>query len=1095
MNLATKAFKAAIKNFIGKKLGVALGESATEVALRASKTITDEAEIKDIGKVSKEFSEAVGANTFLPKDQRTVEQVARTMTGRDVELGKAAAAKYLTESLDDKIDKLVDLSKSGSPDERKRQIEDIQKTVKAYFADPKYPIKTDRIESYIESGDYVKFRQAFEEACVEKALIDKDNWITEGLRDVFVDPAVVDNMIKTNRTARLKSIFVAEKGGLSKFDQRKKEFLQKATKGMPAEQQKATVKAFDERLKLPDNIETADPDELYKQIDWYNSVVPEKETVHYNRRDMIIDKVRIWAAAGENLEDFASPLSAQELTKSKLASLTRKGSGLVTNLGRAYGWFKGAEDFTAKSLGRAAEYMEQLPKFRTRNNELLMSAGIAMDKYGDGLSKESKADLQNRIRSYIEGLRGDKLSQVPYGVMSNALTIDAELAQKLNLTTQDVEFANKIINAFRLSKKHMDLIEDGLYDEANRILHRFSEINGLELEDVSMLNKKHPTFGFVRNYFPIVPTEAYKDQLEKLKASSDNTGIAHIARQQLDLIKSGMDDLTFFTKMRRLDKDSFLKTHIENRLSPSQEILTHAKAVNNFYKARGYKYFDQIDLAHSMYNVLNNYGKDEANARWELLNGLRQQYDQAMNPKGLGEGFVPKLLSKALTLEMTMALASPRMALFNALQGFELGSSMVGYRNHIKATIKNMFGAAGWALHQKLGGEQGYFGNARFIEKCYEGKLSKGLLVGDDAIVAQNIGIYYRDEPITSLVNMADANYLLTKDVQEGIRARNPRIAGILEGLKDFANYGFMLSEKIARASTIDASTRHFLETSRRTLEHIKAHPEISNPEAVKFFARELHLDALSNPWKVDKILNNLKTADNLTEALTDNKLLQRMSQDYAFACVKHQIFEYDQINQSWLKAKWKNTSAYLGIPLTFKSWGMHFTEYFAGLGAAAYNGDYKPLVKFTAQALGTVVAGTYVSQLADDKKYKKGQPHDLSDWVEKGLANAAKYHRGRNVLFVPVSMAQQPLDELAGLASPVVGGVLWGAAATINKAASWLPGNDPENVVFPYLESQAADTFMNAVTLRKARDVINNMRELGWLAPEKKEKRKKKKK
>ena len=1089
MNLANKSFKAALKKFFGglrQKTAQTLGESATEVSMKQAQTITDPERILQIGKSVEQFGENMATGGYSPKGRMEAERTARVMTKREIEAGEQAFEKAMEDS---KIDKSLDaLFENAYPskEERLAELDGVKESIKAYFSDPKFPVDLSDTMQMIDNNEFSAARVSIRDHFVQKSLMEKNAFVTNGLNDVFVDPEVVQNMVNGSREARLKSIFKPEvKDGKtlpSRFEKVKSDYIAKETKKLKGEQKTAFVKAFEEKYKLPDDMTKATSADLKEHIKWYNSVVPEKEKAHYNLKDEIQDKVKIWAEAGKDLKEITGDLSAKELTENAVLKMTEMGSGLITNMSRAFSWFKGVEDFTAKSIGKAMDYMEQLPKFRTRNNELLMAAGIAMNRYGHGLEKEQQRTLQNNIRYYIENINGKNLQQIDFN--GRSLTADVDLMNRLGLKRQDVEFANKIINSFRLTKKHMDFVNDGLYEQAHNLDHVFSKLNGLELEDVSMLNRNHPTFGFVENYFPIIPTDEYKDYLLKMQAANDPSTIGYVARQMSELLQSKHDDLNFHLKMRRIAKDSRLKNSPKDRLSPAEEIITYAKSINTYYKEKGYTYFDQIELSHSMYNILNNYGKDESYARIKLLQNLRQQYDEAMNPKGLGESTAAQILSGALTLEMTAALSSPRMALFNALQGFELGASMTGYRNHIKAVIKNLFGASGWALHNKLTKGEGYFGNGRFIEECYTGKFNKQLF-GDDAIIANNIGAYFKDEPITSLVNMADANYLLTKGVEEKLRLQNTVVGRTLNNLKDAANYLFAVSEKVARASTIDASTKHFLDSARKTIAHIQAHPEMTNPQAVKFFAKELHLDALNNAWKVDKILSNLKTADNITDALTNNNILQRMSQDYAFACVKHQIFEYDAINQSWLKAKWKHTSAYLGIPLTFKSWGMHFTEYFAGLAAAAYNGDPKPLVRFGAQALGTIIAATYVTQLGGDEKYKKGQPQDFENWMKKGVSNAAKYYRGRNVALTPISIMQQPLDELAGLTAPVFGVGLW-AAAKVANTTKYLPGISEDNVIYPWLESKAAEIAINPVLLRKMRDLKENLQELKVIKSEK---------
>lgn len=1094
MNLANKSFKAAFKNFfknLKQKTVQTLGESATAVSAKKTQTITDPERISQIGENVKEFSENIAMQRYSAKGMREAERTADVLTKRQIEIGENAFEEAMTNpyrGIDSAFDRLFE-NKYPSPEERSKELNEVKETIRAYFADPKFPIDLSDTMKFIDSNDFKMARESIRDHFVQNSLMQKNASITEGLNDVFVNPEVVKNMIDANREVRLKSIFQPqEKDGKtlpSKFEQAKKKFITQETKKMGKADQTEFIKTFEEKYKLPDDVTKATSADLRTHIEWYNKNVPDKENVHYNLRDEIQDKVRIWSEVGTDLKEMIGDLSAKELTENTVLKLAQTGSGLVTNMAKAYSWFRGVEDFTAKSIGKAIDYMEQLPKFKTRNNELLMAAGIEMDRWGSkrGLSKDEQRKLQENIRYYIENVNGEKLAKVDYN--GRALTADIDLAQQLNLQQEDVEFANKIINAFRLSKKHMDFVTDSLYEQAGNLNHVFKDIDGLELEDISLLNRNHPTFGFVENYFPIVPNEQYKEYLMKLQASNDQTGVGYVARQMSELMKAKKDDLAFFTKMRRLGKDSVLKQSPSYRMSPAEEIITHAKAVNNFYKTRGYTYFDQMELSHSVYDIMKVSGKDESYARLKLLENMRTQYDEAMNPKGLGESTVAQILSGALTLEMTAALSSPRMAFFNALQGLDLGGSMTGYRNHIKAVIKNTFGAAGWALHNKLTKGEGYFGNGKFIEQCYTGKFNKQLF-GDDAIIANNIGAYFKDEPITSLINMADANYLLTKGVEEKLRLQNTVVGRTLNNLKDAANYLFAVSEKIARASTIDASTKHFLDSARKTIAHIKAHPEMSNPEAVVFLAKELHLDALNNAWKVNKILDNLKVADSVTDALSNNQVLQRMSQDYAFACVKHQIFEYDAINQSWLKAKWKHTSAYLGIPLTFKSWGMHFTEYFAGLAAAAYNGDPKPLIRFGTQALGTIVAATYVAELGEGEKYKKGSQQDFENWLKKGISNSAKYYRGRNVAFTPVSIIQQPLDPMAGLTQPLFGGALY-AAAKVASLTKYLPGISEDNVVYPWLESKAAEISMNPVILRKARDLRDNLRELKVLPESKK--------
>lgn len=1087
MNLANKAFKGAFlkwwKGFKGR-VGQTLGESATEVSMREMPKITDPEKLKGIAEKTKEFSSMVSEGGYMPKAHREAEATMRSLTKESVERGQIDFDKFADEFLDPAIDRIIE--GKMTPTERRQELTDIADKIKAYYGDPKFPMDASKALSYLDEGNYRLMRDTIQEGFIEKSLAQKDRFIDDGLREVFADDTFVENIISANRETRLRSIFQPRpenKDGLSKFDEQKLKYIKKETKGMDAEKQKVFVDEFNKKYSSPEDVATADLADLEKKIDWYNQQVSDKDKVHYNLRDQIQDKVRIISEANKELAEFGVQFSAKDWNENTILKWTRKGSGLVTNMGRVYSAFKGVETFTAKSIGRAADYLEKLPVFKTRNNELLMSAGVEFSRYGKQLPKEEQKSLQSRIRSYIENLSNGRLTKVEYN--NNELTINAELAQQYGLNLQDVEFANKVVNALRISKKHMDFVESGNYEAAKEVARRFRDIDGLNLEDVSMLNKNHPTFGFVQDYFPIVPTDEYKNFLMQQRGANDPTQIGYVGRQMRDLIQAKHDDLNFFHKMRKIGKDSHLKNSPNDRLSPAEELLTYAKAVDNFYKDRGYSYFDQIETAHSLYNVINNYGKDEQLGRVKMLQELRQQYDEAMNPKSLGDGAVANILSAALTTEMTVALSSPRMSFFNLFQGLELGGALTGYTNHAKAIVKNLFGASGWALHEILSGGKANLGNAKFIEECWRGKFEKGLLYGDDAVIAKNIMSYFHDEPL-AVINFADVKYLLTKGVDEKLRMKDTLVGRTLTNLAAFATYGFQLSEKLARASTVEAATRHYLKSAQKTLAHLQTHPEMTNPEAVRFLAKELHLDAFGNTWKVDKILDNVK-GKNLMEALSDNAVIQRMSQDYAFAAVKHQNFEYDAINQSWLKSKAKHTSAYLGIPLTFKSWGMYFTEYFAGIAAAAYNGDPKPLIKFGTQALTVFAAASWATHLMGDEKYKRGEPKEFEDWLRKGAVNVAKYAKGRNAALTPLSIMQQPLDEMAGLTKPAIGGGLWLSSKALDLANRVVTLGQDESVVFPYLEKQGMDAMTDSVTARKINDLVDNLRELKLIEPKKK--------
>lgn len=1079
MNLANKAFKNTLKKLFPKfveqfveQAKQAVGDSATNVHFRASQTITDPEKIKQITESTTGFARKSGAGEWLPEEQRTIERAMEMTVGEYTEK-TTSAYKRREDEFFKKIDNV--LGEQTDPTQRRAELEEVVGWLTSYCQ--KLPVKTKEVVDMLENNNYKGARKFLETAFYNEGLALAAAQMNDGLVKTFVDPNIVDSIIKKAKETRLKGIFYPTLNGKSKFEIEADKYIKANTKKMSESEKTKFIEEFRKKYPMPESVEKADSDFFKKHIEFYNDLVEETEQVKYGLREQLTDKYQLWAQAQKELGEFGTPLVAKELTKNNVLKMFKTGSGLVTNMAKAFSWFKGIEDFTANSLGYAMDYFEKLPKFKTRNNELAVAAGVALKKYKlDELGTDKQLALQRNIRNYIENLTKEgQLTQIDYN--GHGLTANVELMQKFGLNADDVEFTNKLINALRLTKRHMDLVTDGLYDNAAAITKRFDEIDGLNLSDVSDMRRNHPTFGFVDDYFPIVPTPEYKESLSKM-SPADRTSFEYLIRQNLDLMDEKRIEPTFFLRMRRIGESaqgSKLKNDPMLRRAPADEFLIYAKSIDNYYKGRGYQYFDQIENAHILYNTTGKYGREEALARNDLIHGLRKQYDEAVNPLALGDTKFETLLSSGVMLEAGMALTSPRMWFFNALQGLQMGGSIAGYWNHARAVIKNTFGAAGWALHQKLTGGEGYFGRARFIEECWKGKFDKQLF-GDDAIIANNIGAYFRDEPLSGL-SLADVKYLVSKSIDEKLRMRDTKVGKAAANILSFANYGFMLSEKIARASTIDASTKHFLDSARKTIAHIKAHPEMSNPEAVRFFAKELHLDALNNTWKVDKILNNV-TGEDLAEALSDNKVLQRMSQDYAFACVKHQIFEYDAINQSALKSHLKHTTKFGGMAMTFKQWGFHWSEYAAGIIGAAYHGDTAPLKKLGMQTLAMVAAASYLSSLGEKEKYKKGKPQDFEKWLKQGIANTARYARQREPFFTPVSIAQMPMDEIAGLTKPVVGLGLFAAAGIVNVAAMPFTGKD--DLIFEWAQKTGGEAVLNSVTVRKIKDIADNIKELG---------------
>lgn len=1112
MNLVNNAFKAAFKGFLeniktgGKgikgKVKEALGESATELSLKEIPKITDPEKLKAIQEGTEGFRTRVIEGQLSRKGEREIESAAVGLARSE-----AADIEIKTEDVIDKINKQI-FDVEANDTMTKTEVDIIANNIEGYYKG--LPLELEDAVRFFRENKYDEGRKAVKDAIYNATLHKQDALINGALADTFVDPNFVNNVIKKNKDNTYKSIFkpreastetLSMKDGelkvekmkqekMSKFEAAKNKYIdeqiEKQTKDESFKPEdleklrKRTEEQFNAEYAVPKDMETATADELEKAVKWYNSRVPEKDRVEYGMKQVLQDKLTLHTIAQKQLGEFGVDMKATELTQNGLLKLMKAGGGLVTNMAKGFAHFRGAEEFTAKSIGRAMDYFEKLPKFRTRNNELGVAAAVELKRYRNDLTKPEQSDLHNRIRYYIEHLSEGNMQKMPY--KEHSIDVNVDQMKALNLSLEDVEMANRLVNTLAITKKHADYVVNGDYEGANNLPKKFKDVQGLELEDVSGMNQKDAAFGFVKDYFPIVPTKEYKNYLAE--QSADETEIGFISHQLADLYENKKIDTTFFTRMRSYgstQKGSYLKNSPKDRLSPADELLTYFKAIDNFYKGRGYQYFDQIESAHSIYNVINKYGREEQLARVQLLQQWRKQYDQAMNPKGLGDSWAAKLLSGVLGIETTLALSSPRMGFFNMFQGLELGGSMHGYGKHVAAMFKSL-GESAAALRSILKGD---FKKTDFIEECLQGKFERGLLYGDDAIVANNIVNYFSDEPI-SVINMADVSAVLYKGLDEKLRETASPAMRFLTKFGDFLTYNFKMSEKIARASTIDASTHHFLQVAKKVRDIAKANPEMSNPELVRMLGKELHLDALNNAWKTDKILSYVK-GQNIGDALSDNKILQGMSREYAYASVKHQLYEYDAINQSWVKAKMKNVSGLAGIPLTFKSWGMYFTEYLAGAVAAYANGDKTPLRKFVAQSAIMLAATSFAVSLTENEKYKKGKPQEFSDFLKKGASGTAKYLRARNAMFTPLSIAGVGLDEIAGLGAPVVGGGLWLGAKAGKATAEIVTLGQADSEVFPYLERQGMDAMKHSVFWRKIDDMVNDGRELGLVPPKEK--------
>lgn len=772
--------------------------------------------------------------------------------------------------------------------------------------------------------------------------------------------------------------------------------------------------------------------------------------------------------------------------------IKRKLSGFDLNLSDAYAIFKPIASAVSDEIKRIHNWANEIPILKARADIIddLVINGYARLGTVDGKFDQIKNnESQLRVRDYIQSFMGLTPDQLGFIEIKDENGIvrrvkgNVEAYQKLNLNSEEVIVANKTINILNDSEKFIDYVDEGNYEAAKRIFQ-------LSLQDYNIDLNLNSEFSKYSGYFPAKGNEKFNKMMDEIAAKEGNKShIGYMNQRYKQILSDKHKDASFFRLSRKI-WGSALVDNPDYRLLPVDELLAYKRGLDGSVTNRTRNMFDQLEMTQKLYDSAELFDKEDIEAMNNIIKDLRTQFEQLSSPKAMADNVFNKFFSRMASFEMTLALTNPKMLFANMFQGFDLSSATQG--KYLSGYLKYLGSVAG--------SSKTYLSGKGKLGSFYEYHKSRE----NDSII-DAIASKYFYEHSESHINMADMNDMMNAMTPDSVRNSDygSKYMKFWNKSADILTYAFRASEAIARDSTLRTTGNTFLEITKKMKKVAAENPEMTNKELLDMFSKELHINTMQDYISAESIVSKINDFGNGVRSFLEStgagldeisgKKLMSAAEEYAFANVRSQMFEYDAIRQSWLKSQLKSVSPYFAYPLAFKSWSFYFSSYMSGiLNAAVNGGDKGPLAQFVAGSLIAYIGAGYAETVLNDKKYKKGKKTSFEKWFKQSMSSTAQYIRRRSPLFVPLDTLSMPFEEGFGVARPAYGIGLAAIYEAMDIAANAVTlGNVPFEID-EYAKREAIQSVKSEILIKKIRNFKTNMRELGLIDELKKKKKKK---
>jgi hypothetical protein len=599
-------------------------------------------------------------------------------------------------------------------------------------------------------------------------------------------------------------------------------------------------------------------------------------------------------------------------------------SDLGSTAGKVYAdLHKGGRKVAAGIVENMYLLNEAQDMFKMKTTDLFKNASSVMK------NKENA----NSIRRYIENMDVQNLRRggTPYSKMVEG---DWKLAAQLGLTVDDVKLSNKIVNAFRNSKRVQDRwAKNRIYDSSD--LPVWNEVR----DDVVQYKQLLGQDDFGANYFHAVGT---KDYLQKIMQKSPKLA------DRLGLTLEDEHKKAFaFWKMRK--DQSSLRMDDANRLAPWEELDHYHRQYTGYMVKRQYSTLNNELHRALLLDVQPG----------SVYKDIIQPLQRHINVRTAHKPYVPwsekspfgKAIDGFMQTNIALALQSPRMWFFNHFQGAVNGSSTKGFTNEFLSVVKmdakllKEFGKDPMALYRTLRDPNELNTMFRRIAKNQEDPFARSLF--------------------DRYVNEHPEFYKIVLPYEGG--------EGKLRKVTDIITNGFQASDKIARFAMFNSALNHGKKAHAKFVKNIKG--GMNRREALAKLWKDAHLgefDNIAQKKIVDAI--NFKNIENNKEFLYQ----------YGKRTVKVEGFDYNRAGSPFLKEWAQTKSPLLATAMTFTTWNMYYTQLLKGAVRSFQAGDKRPLTYLGAFGfawyVGAGMAASSDSEIvADYGRYATGRIPGLS--------------------------------------------------------------------------------------------------------------------
>ena len=496
------------------------------------------------------------------------------------------------------------------------------------------------------------------------------------------------------------------------------------------------------------------------------------------------------------------------------------------------------------------------------------------------------------------------------------------LAQKLGLSTEDLYFANQLINFHRIDMQNAKMLSERNYNSLANI-RRIDQLDGntIMLKD-DMSNNLVGDVG--AGYFHHKMKKEYLSEVSHSTNKFGDGGTVSSRQARITDKHTGVtwnEDGSFVindsNRMTRADefKEYILDTSRKIPRKHFQQLLNEAKAINSTTGSM------------TSFGDLTSYRQTG-----EAITHLQKHFELATEYAPETDSVVLKALEEIIDFDSTVMLFNPRLWLFNALgQPMSNSANWKGVMNivnsykEVPALLKESL------KHSKLIKKTFTERHGNFLPEVIDG-LAKRKGLDEHSYVFESYFKNFSDDKFQ--LEMFDAQQALLKIPGTDVSLRN--IANVMR-------IPFELSDLSSRVIGLSAASRKAEQMFARYGNNM------DDPKTLNRMMRELGLEEFG--YFARKELMELLTSSD------KNGFISR----YAAESINAEMFNYNQLNRPFLLDMAKQHKL-LGLSTRFTSWGMYYANLFRQSFRAYEEGNTKPLQALTGISLAWLTAMSVAS-------------------------------------------------------------------------------------------------------------------------------------